>query len=482
MVLKMTICKRLRELLSLAILASCALQAQTKPDINRYTVGNLPTSRLNAPGIAGLCLQTDGSGGVTLATCATGGGGSGTVTLFSAGNLPPLFTSSVSSASSTPALTFTLSNAAAHRFFGNNTGGSGAPGFVAIGAADLPGVFAQTFANVAHKWLNSYDSTTGLFTQTQPDYSDLTGTPTLAANTTATAHQFLTAYNSGTGAFTKAQPDYSDLTGTPTLAASLSKVAHKWLDSFNASTGIFTQSQPDYSDLTGTPTLAANTTATAHQFFTAYNSATGAFTKAQPSTTDLSDFPSQTGNAGLFLTTNGTALSWGTPAGGGGGVTSIFGRTGIVTATTGDYSASQVTNAFDVTAADTLSNVTAPATPAAGKTAVYVDSTNKVLSSKNDAGTVSNTVVPDTGSKQLPYRHQRCRSRQQSAAQLRQSLWRRNLRTRACAHWRRYELSRILRHHAGHGSHRKRRHRTDGRKRCAQRFTPNPDSQFHINH
>lgn len=38
-------------------------------------------------------------------------------------------------------------------------------------------------------------------------------------------------------------------------------------------------------------------------------------------------------------------------------------------------------------------NIVAPATPAAGTTRIYVDSTTKTMSSKNDAGTVSNTVV-----------------------------------------------------------------------------------------
>lgn len=41
-------------------------------------------------------------------------------------------------------------------------------------------------------------------------------------------------------------------------------------------------------------------------------------------------------------------------------------------------------------------NIAAPATPAAGKTSIYVDSTNKILAAKNDAGTVSSTVVPST--------------------------------------------------------------------------------------
>lgn len=54
--------------------------------------------------------------------------GSGTVTSFSAGNLSPLFTTSVATATSTPALTFSLSNAAQNSVLaGPATGGAGAP-------------------------------------------------------------------------------------------------------------------------------------------------------------------------------------------------------------------------------------------------------------------------------------------------------------------------------------------------------------------
>lgn len=41
-------------------------------------------------------------------------------------------------------------------------------------------------------------------------------------------------------------------------------------------------------------------------------------------------------------------------------------------------------------------NIVAPGTPAAGKTSIYVDSTTKRLSSKNDAGTIAIDVVPST--------------------------------------------------------------------------------------
>lgn len=67
------------------------------------------------------------SGGVISAVT----GGSGTVTSFSAGALSPLFTTSVATATSTPALTFTLSSAAANSVFGNFTGSSAAPTFSA---------------------------------------------------------------------------------------------------------------------------------------------------------------------------------------------------------------------------------------------------------------------------------------------------------------------------------------------------------------
>lgn len=71
-------------------------------------------------------------------------GGTGTVTSFSAGNLPPLFTSSVATATTTPALTFALSNAAANTVYGNNTGGSAVPGFQSLVLSQLPGSGAAT--------------------------------------------------------------------------------------------------------------------------------------------------------------------------------------------------------------------------------------------------------------------------------------------------------------------------------------------------
>jgi hypothetical protein len=64
--------------------------------------------------------------------------GSGSVTSFSSGNLPPLFTTSVLNPTTTPALSFSLSNAGGNTIFGNCTGSSGAPSYCAITSAMLP--------------------------------------------------------------------------------------------------------------------------------------------------------------------------------------------------------------------------------------------------------------------------------------------------------------------------------------------------------
>lgn len=76
------------------------------------------------------------------------GGGSGTVSSFSSGNLSPLFTTSVGTATTTPSQTFTLSNAAAHSFLGNATGSAAAPTYTQVSlAADVTGNLPVTNLN-----------------------------------------------------------------------------------------------------------------------------------------------------------------------------------------------------------------------------------------------------------------------------------------------------------------------------------------------
>lgn len=144
------------------------------------------------------------------------GAGGGSVTSFSSGNLSPLFTTSVATSTTTPAQTFSLSTAAAHKAYMNNTGSTAAPGFQSIGLADIPliplttqvsgilpvangGTGASTLvlpgtsAAVASQWLKSYDATTGIFAKTQPAFTDVSGSaacgqlPALTGDTTSTA-------------------------------------------------------------------------------------------------------------------------------------------------------------------------------------------------------------------------------------------------------------------------------------------------------
>jgi hypothetical protein len=91
-----------------------------------------PATGLYPPaGAALFCV--DSSGNLVKATTSGncfGGSGSGTVTAFSAANLAPLFTTSVANSTTTPALSFVLSNAAQNSIFaGPPSGGAGSPSY-----------------------------------------------------------------------------------------------------------------------------------------------------------------------------------------------------------------------------------------------------------------------------------------------------------------------------------------------------------------
>jgi len=75
------------------------------------------------------------------------GGGSGGVTTFSAGNLSPLFTATVANASTTPALSFTLTSASADTVFANCTASPATPSFCALTAAMLPSTAVTSVVN-----------------------------------------------------------------------------------------------------------------------------------------------------------------------------------------------------------------------------------------------------------------------------------------------------------------------------------------------
>src|SRR5581483_250852 len=98
--------------------------------------------------------------------------------------------------------------------------------------------------------------------------------------------------------------------------------------------------------------------------------------------------PTATGGSGAFVRRENGAWNGG---GGAGAVSSVFSRTGAVTAQTGDYTAAQVTNAFDVTAnnalgahAETFTDIATPANPSAGTTKIY--SKGGLVCSLNSSG------------------------------------------------------------------------------------------------
>jgi len=132
-----------------------------------------------ADGTNGQFIKTDGAGNLSFAS-----GNSGTVTSFSAGNLSPLFTTSVATATTTPALSFTLSNAGAGTLFGNFSGSSGAPSFNAPGTTDYVLGVAHTGGGLEYKQL----TTSG---------SGLSITPT--AGVTTFANTGVTSNVAGTG-------------------------------------------------------------------------------------------------------------------------------------------------------------------------------------------------------------------------------------------------------------------------------------------
>lgn len=67
-----------------------------------------------------------------LVDCCGCVGGDGTVTNFSAGNLSPLFTTNVATPTTTPALSFNLSNCNQYQVFGRVVAGTGAPSYVTL--------------------------------------------------------------------------------------------------------------------------------------------------------------------------------------------------------------------------------------------------------------------------------------------------------------------------------------------------------------
>jgi hypothetical protein len=128
------------------------------------------------PGTPGQVLTTNGTGVSYWSTIASSGG---SVTSFSAGNLSPLFTTSVATATSTPALSFSLSNAAGGTVFGNATASAAAPGYTINPVLGIPGTSTGTIALASSTALGRIN---GKYTITAPAIAAI---PTLTLPTTS---------------------------------------------------------------------------------------------------------------------------------------------------------------------------------------------------------------------------------------------------------------------------------------------------------
>lgn len=158
-------------------------------------------------------LVSTATGEVTFS--APGAGSSGTVTSFSAGDLSPLFTTTETTITTTPALAFALTNAGAHTYFGNNTAGSAAPAYksnAALTKVDdtnvtltLGGGFATSLletASITAGWTGTLGVARGgtnIASYTTGDLLYASGATTLSKLAIGTVGQLLRVNALGTG-------------------------------------------------------------------------------------------------------------------------------------------------------------------------------------------------------------------------------------------------------------------------------------------
>ncbi len=103
-----------------------------------------------------------------LVDCCGCVGGDGTVTSFSAGNLSPLFTTGVATPTTTPALSFNLSNCNQYQVFGRVAAGTGAPSYVPLNPIAFNGLAIPNYQIV-------YGTGTGVSSNVELKYNGNSG-------------------------------------------------------------------------------------------------------------------------------------------------------------------------------------------------------------------------------------------------------------------------------------------------------------------
>jgi len=202
----------------------------------------------------------------------------------------------------------------------NDVGASGVSSFntrtgdVTLAAADVGGAVAV--AQVSHQWLQALGSD-GTWTQSQPAFSDISGTVAASQLPLATTSAFGAVKPDGTtitissgvisaSGTSSGVSSFNTRTGAVTLTAAdvgaqigVSAVSHQFLTALSAA-GSFSQAQPAFTDISGTvaasqlPNPSSSTlggvkslAAVSHNFLTSITTA-GLPVAAQPAFTDIS--------------------------------------------------------------------------------------------------------------------------------------------------------------------------------------------------